>query len=208
MNKDLSDLVLHVDLTEGLSGCTPAELLAPDSAKPWNWSLKSILKSRDQSGVRGVSNTLSFFVPCTHIQVGQAGCGWWVQCSYRTNQLPVLLWCGPCCHWEGGEAVVAADQRHTQTLPGTHMHTDIHICIPSYFVDFWNSFWLKHCSFWNSGCCWLFYPHEFQIECLSPFCQTTVFIQEANIFISTHHFFFVVFVLAFSQILDDCFSLS
>lgn len=62
----------------------------------------------------------------THMQVSQAGCGWWVQCSYWPNQLPVLLRRGPRCHWEGGEAVVTVDQWDAQTVPGTH--TRIHVC--------------------------------------------------------------------------------
>lgn len=68
------------------------------------------------------------------MQVGQAGCGRRVQRSYWTDQLPVLLRCGPRRHREGGEAVVAAHQRHTQTLPGTLLHThwkcySVHCCV-------------------------------------------------------------------------------
>ena len=72
--------------------------------------------------LRGVSH----LPPPPPPQVCQAGCGWWVQCPYWTNQHPVVLRCGPRCHREGGEAVVPADQRDAQALPGTHTHTHTH----------------------------------------------------------------------------------
>ncbi len=92
-------------------------------------TLKPIIKISSKENIsvkiRGVSSNSFIFLHHAHPQFSQARCGWWVQRSYRTDQLPVLLRRGSCCHWEGGEAVVSADQRHTQTLPGTHVHTRI-----------------------------------------------------------------------------------
>lgn len=66
------------------------------------------------------STSLTRVCLSNHVQVGQAGRGRRVQRRQRADQLSVLLRRGPRRHRAGGEAVVAADQRHAQTLPGRH----------------------------------------------------------------------------------------
>lgn len=53
-------------------------------------------------------------------QFGQAGRGRRVRRGQRADQLSVILRRGPRRDRAGGEAVVSADQRHPQTLPGRH----------------------------------------------------------------------------------------
>lgn len=66
------------------------------------------------------AKALQLFSSSAHVQVGQTRRGWWVQRPHWADQLPVVLRCGARRHREGGEAVVSADQRHAQTVPGKH----------------------------------------------------------------------------------------